>query len=110
VGDDIARVALTVIPVPSGGTYALFSYLARDAATARTWLQPVVSATGHTQRYLLSRLILERSDNIVINPTVYEQWSEDRREVIQKFFAMTVVENNWDFHDKYLNLFDKDVG
>lgn len=108
VANDSARVALNVIPVP-GGTYAALSYIDRDRDAARAWLRPVLEATGRRQRYLLSRLILERSDNIVINPALYAQWSEERREVVRSFFATTILKNETDFQDEGLNLFDQDA-
>jgi len=108
VTDDSARVALSVIPV-AGGTRAVLSYIERDRDAARAWLRPVLVATGHIQRYLLSRLILERSDNIIISPTLYAQWSEERREVIRRFFEATILKNDADFQDERLNLFDQDA-
>jgi len=105
VADDTARVALNVIPVP-GGTYAVLSYIDRDRDAARAWLTPVLAATGRRQRYLLSRLILERSENIVISPALYAQWSEERREVVRRFFATTILKNEANFQDERLNLFD----
>jgi hypothetical protein len=106
VADDSARVALNVIPV-AGGTYAVLSYIDRDRNAARAWLRPVLAATGRHQRYLLSRLILERSDNIVISPALYARWSEERREAVRRFFVATILRNEADFQDERLNLFDQ---
>jgi hypothetical protein len=109
VADDSARVALNVIPVAGGGTYAALSYIERDRDAARAWLRPLLAASGHRQRYLLSRLILERSENIVISPALYSQWSEERREVVRRFFGATILKNDTDFQDERLNLFDQDA-
>ena len=106
---DAPRVALNVIPVPGGNTYAILSYIGPDKDAARTWLNPVLTAAGRKQRYLLSRLVLERSDNIVINPQLYTRLNHDRREVIRHFFAATVLRNDGGFHDERLNLFDIEV-
>lgn len=108
VAGDSARVALNVIPV-AGGNYAVLSYIERDRDIARAWLTPLLAASGCRQRYLLSRLILERSDNIVISPTLYGQWSEERREVVRHFFEATTLKNDADCEDERLNLFDKDA-
>jgi hypothetical protein len=109
VADDTARIALNVIPVSGGATYAVLSHIERDLNAARAWLKPVLAATGRRQRYLLSRLILERSDNFIINPALYAQWSEERREVVRRFFVATILKNDADFHDERLNLFDQDA-
>lgn len=109
VAEDTPRIALNVIPVSGGATYAVLSYIDRDLNAARAWLKPVLAATGSHQRYLLSRLILERSDNFVINPALYAQWSEERREVVRRFFLATVLENDASFEDARLNLFDQNA-
>lgn len=108
VGDDSARVALNVIPA-DGGTYAVLSYTKRDRDAARAWLTLVLTATGRYQRYLLSRLILERSDNFVINPGLYARWSDERREAIRSFFVETIFKKDGHFEDQRLNLFDQDA-
>jgi hypothetical protein len=102
-----ARIVLNVIPA-DGRTYAVLSYIKSDRDPARAWLAPVLAASGDRQHYLLSRLILERSDNIVISPAIYGQWSEDRREVMRKFFEATALSNDPDFEDERLNLFSAD--
>jgi hypothetical protein len=108
--EDTPRVALSVIPVPDGRTYALLSYTHRDLTAARARLEPILTATDRRQHYLLSRLILERSDNIIINPRLYALWGEGRRNAIRRFFEATILENAQDFDDERLNLFDRDPG
>lgn len=104
VGDDSARVDLNVIPV-AGRTFVVLSYIDRDRDAARVWLAPILAATGRRQRYLFSRLILERSENIVINPALYAKWSDERRKVVLRFFGDTILKNNPNFEDERLNLF-----
>jgi len=104
VGDDSARVGLNVIPV-AGRTLVVLSYIDRDRDAARAWLTPILAATGRCQRYLLSRLILERSENIVINPALYAKWSDERRKVVLRFFGGTILNNDPNFDDERLNLF-----
>jgi hypothetical protein len=107
--NDTVRVVLNVIAVPGGGTYAVLSYVGHDREVARVWLAPVLTASGRKQRYLLSRLILERSENMVISPQLYARLSEDRRDVVRRFFAATILKNDNDFHDERLNLSDLDM-
>jgi hypothetical protein len=106
VKDDVARVALTVIPTPKRHTVAVMSYIRRDAPNARLRLRSVLHARGERQRYLLSRLVLERSDNIVFNPAIVEQFSAEQREIIVRFFEATVLRNDKEYQDKRLNLFN----
>lgn len=106
VDDDVARVALSVVPSANGHSYALLAYLRRDSAGARAWLRPLLTSEGQQQRYLLSRMILERCENVAINPLVYDSWSQEKRNIIRDFFASTILENNRDFQDSRLGLFE----
>jgi len=106
VGDDVARVALTVLDGEDDHAYGLLAYLRRDSTQAREWLEPLLRNTLKSQRYLLSRLILERCDNIVISPTVFATWSPQKREIIRDFWASTVLRNENKFDDDRLDLFE----
>jgi hypothetical protein len=105
VKDDVARIALTVLPTSRGRTVAVISYAHRDARKARTRLRPLLHARGEQQRYLLSRLILERSDNIVFSPTLVERLGE-RRNIIVRFCEATILRNDTEYDDDRLNLFN----
>jgi hypothetical protein len=106
VGDDVARVALTVLHGRDGHSYGLLAYLKRDSAAARGRLKALIRAPTASARYLLSRLILERCDNVAINPSLFGLWSDDKRAIILAFWASTVLANNEAFDDDRLNLFD----
>jgi hypothetical protein len=106
VADDVARVALTVLPSEDGRSHGLLAYLRRDSAPARKWLDPLLSGPPQTQRYLLSRLILERCDNVALSPVVFAGWSPEKRAVIRDFWASTVLRNNDQFRDIRLDLFE----
>jgi hypothetical protein len=106
VKDDVARVVLTVLPTSKGRTVAVLSYAHRDARKARTRLRPLLHARGEQQRYLLSRLILERSDNVVFSPTLVERLGDERRNIIVRFFEATILRNDTEYEDDRLNLFN----
>jgi hypothetical protein len=104
VGDDVARVALTVLP-EGGRSYALLAYRRQDCLPAREWLRPLLTGSVESQRYFLSRLILERCDNVAVSPMEFSTWSSEKREVIREFWASTVLGNNGHFNDTRLDLF-----
>jgi hypothetical protein len=106
VKDDVARVALTVLPTSKGRTVVVISYARRDARKARTRLRPLLHAQGERQRYLLSRLILERSDNVVFSPTLVERLGDERQNIIVRFFEATILRNDTEYEDDRLNLFN----
>jgi hypothetical protein len=106
VGDDVARVALTVLHAADGHSYGLLAYLNRDSAAARGRLEALIRAPAASARYLLSRLVLERCDNVAINPRLFGSWPDDKRAIILDFWASTVLANDHAFNDNRLNLFD----
>lgn len=106
VRDDVARVALTVFPTRAGRSYAILSYAGRDARPARAKLRPIIGAPTERRRYLVSRLVLDSSDNIVISPRVFARLGAERQEKILRFFTATILKSDDTFHDEALNLFD----
>jgi hypothetical protein len=106
IGDDVARVALTVLPTVEGNTYAMLGYTSRDAMPARRRLRSLLKAPASTLRYRLSRLILDTTENIVIHPQHFARSPDPKRTTILNFFRATVLTSAPEFEDEDLNLFD----
>jgi len=106
VRDDVARVALTVLPTVDGHTYAMLGYTKRDAPAARRRLRSVLKAPAKALAYRLSRLVLDSTENIVINPPHFARFSNEKRETILHFFRSTVLTSAPEFDDPDLNLFE----
>jgi hypothetical protein len=106
IGDDVARVALTVLPTVEGCTYAILGYTSRDATPARRRLRSVLKAPAAKLRYRLSRLILDSTENIVIHPQHFARFPDAKRKTILGFFRATVLTSAPDFEHEHLNLFD----
>ena len=106
-GDGHVRVCLTVLPTAENRTFALFSYLTSDGPTVKNRLRSLFESEQDEQRYRLSRLVLEMSENITFNPKLVSSWSVKRRNLIRDFFKATILEpaDPW-FEDARLNLFD----
>lgn len=107
VGDDIARAAITVFPTEAGDTYAILSYLPRDAAMVRAELTQLLASHGATQRYFLSRLIIERCQNVAFAPAVVDAMTPLQRSTISEFYNATTLYNDPDFQSPLLNLFEE---
>lgn len=105
-GDDIVRVCLTVIPVEPTLTYALFSYLPDDAGLARASLSRVLQSDGAYQQYELSRRLLNHAQNFVLAPSFVGTWPAARLEAITTLFKRTLFQNDFDFDDPHLALFE----
>lgn len=102
--DDVARVVLNVIPIENG-CHVVFSFVKSDAGIASRYLQEACDAGGLYQRYLVSKLILQHCENIVMAPSYYEGLTETRRNRIREYFASTIFSNQQDHDDENLYLF-----
>lgn len=104
-GSDVARAALNVIPTSSGDTFALISCLPLEVDAVRHRLRDVFAARGAELRYQISRLALERCDNIAFAPSFVQSLDDDRREAIESFFNATILGDGAGLGDQRLNLF-----
>jgi hypothetical protein len=104
VGDDIARVCLTVLPVTPEETVAVFSYLRRDATSARAEMNRVLNARGAHQAYELSRVLLNYCENFVIAPAAFDEWTQEKRGAILSLFTRTIFEVDFDVESEHLLL------
>ena len=100
----LPRVALNVFPTGDDVT-VIFSVLTKDKPFASVYLQRLLTAESHLQRYLLSTLVLQCCDNFVIHPHYYESMSGARRRVVRDYFAQTILHNKEDYEDARLYLF-----
>ena len=102
--DDVARIALNVFPVKEG-THVVFSYLSEERPYAHQLLGRILEADGYYQRDLISRLILQNTENFVLAPAHFGTWSKEKKDAVEKFFLATIMENNPDHDDPQLYLF-----
>lgn len=104
VGDSVARVCLTVLPLSGKCTGIVFSYLAAEATAARAALSRILDATGSHQLYEISRELLHSCENFVIAPSLFDTWSHSKRERILKYFKATLFRNDrtWEHRDLFL--------
>lgn len=105
-GDDVVRICLTILPITATLTYALLSYLPEDAPFARASLARVLESHGTYQQYELSRRLINHAQNFVLAPSFVASWSPKRLSTITDLFKRTVFENDFEFHDPDLTLFE----
>jgi hypothetical protein len=105
--NDNTRIVVNVLPTPEGETFVVFSYMPADAESGREEIRALLSAKGAKQKYLVSRLLLEHCENIVIGLDHFSRFSEEKRGIIKDFFTATILANSAaSFRDKRLDLFD----
>ncbi len=69
------------------------------------YIHRIITARGHLQRYLLTKLIVQNCDNFVLCPDHYDVMSSERPDAIRRYFARTLLRNDEDHEDKELYLF-----
>ena len=100
----LPRVVLNVFP-SNANVVVVFSAIQKDAPFADVYLQRLLTAEPHLQRYLLSKVVLQCCDNFVVHPHYYESMSLERRDAVCDFFARTMLKNEEDHEDRRLYLF-----
>jgi hypothetical protein len=88
--EDPPRVALNIFPVSTNETVAVFSFTDEDAGPVREYIRDIVESGGYYQKYLISRLLLLHAENFVVAPSVFDTWSQEKRDAILNFFVKTV--------------------
>jgi hypothetical protein len=104
-GEDCVRVALNVLPMNKQETLVLFSYLPKDSELARFSLAPIINSTGHYQKYLLSKLILNSCENFILSPSHYTSWSAQKEKTILEYFKHTILKSDHTIENADLFLF-----
>lgn len=102
---DWVRTTLNVLPLNENESVAVFGYLPSDATLVRASLGLVLNSTGHQQKYLLSKQILNGCQNFVVSPAHYDRWSPEKRTAITDYFVQTLFTGNLDHEDELLYLF-----
>lgn len=106
-GDDVVRVCLTILPVESCKTVALFTYLKADAPLARKVFAPILQSTGERQKHELSRRLLNNCQNFVLSPRFVASWTPQKRKLIVEYFVRTVFRDDLEFDHPDLTLFQR---
>ncbi len=103
--DDWVRVALNVLPLTQTESVVVFTYLPQDAALAKASLAGVLNSPSFSQKYLLSKQILNHCDNFVVAPEHFDTWSPEKVDTIVDFFSETLFKGNLSAEDERLYLF-----
>lgn len=106
-GDQIEMVPSLIFNVfPQEQCHLLiFSYLPEHSEHAHTVIRPIVEASGYNQQYLLSKLILKRCDNFVLQPDIFEAFSDKKKEDILRYFKGNYLNYEDEFESEHLMLF-----
>ena len=101
---ELARVTLNLFPLSETQSVAIFSYMQSHAEGARSMLSQIFDSDGYLLKYLLSKLVLARCENMVISPHTFELWTEDQVVAMKHYFSKT-TSDYFDVEDRRLYLF-----
>lgn len=90
-GDDCLLMSLSILPLESSRTVAVFSWRDFDGEAANAWLSKSVPEGEDVQmlRRWVSRIALEYCENIIFAPSLLDSFSADEREKIRTFYVVT---------------------
>lgn len=92
--DDIKGISVNVLPMTKSSTLVLVSYLSRDRESVGGYLGNMFDMDEEDFTYRLSRMILEKTETIVISPAYYGKWSRKKKMVVENFFRATLFDED----------------
>jgi hypothetical protein len=102
---DLARICVNVLPISSDTSLAVFSYTHDHATVARASLATILASEGVSQKYFLSKFLLNLCENFVVSPEHFDTWKPEKVEIITHFLRRTVNKPDVHFEDQALYLF-----
>ena len=90
VDQDLAAVAINILPVSETSTVAVFSYAKQDQGIVRAALDRILGSTGDVQKYELSKIVLSRISNVLISPRHFDRWGTEKAKKITDAFVRSV--------------------
>jgi hypothetical protein len=104
---ELIRVCINIFPVSRQQSVVIFSYLPEDASLARVYLQSILDSDANAfyQKYLLSKLVLNSCENLVLSPAYINKWSGEKKEAVERYFVQTLHSGNLEVDNKHLYLF-----
>lgn len=103
--EDLVGVALNIVPLSENKTVVIFSYLKEHEGEVKKAFPELYEAEAHYFGYVVSKLLLEYGENLVISPKYYDSWSDEKRTCILDYFTETLLEQGQEKENENLLLF-----
>lgn len=103
--EDIKGVLINVVPLNENKALVVFSYLNEHKLESEAELSDILIAEGYYLKYLVTKILLRRGENFVINPEYFESWSDDKKEAISEYFVNTMFDSGTDQDNEHFYLF-----
>ena len=98
-------VTLNVFPLEER-TVAVFSYYASERNCIIQAFDHIFNATGHYQKYLISKLILKKCENFVLAPDLFKNFGSKQVELVTKYFERNICGHVYDNDAPEIYLFE----
>ena len=98
------RATLNIYPAGQD-VIAVVSSTAADRPYVAPLVSRIVTAEGHYQKYLLSRLVLQRTSNFVLAPSHFDTLTATQKQAMCQYFVDTFIDDYDDRDDHNLYLF-----
>ena len=83
------KLCVNIFPY-QGKVFVLFSCLNEDAAYLDQYINEILEAADHYQKYLISKMVLRNCENTVFSLSYFKKWSQTKKDAILKFFHDTL--------------------
>jgi hypothetical protein len=103
--EDLVGVALNIVPLNASKTVIVFSYFKEDEQEIKKEFPELYEAEGHYLAYVVSKLLLGYGENLVVLPSFYNNWSDEKRACILEYFTKTMLEEEHEKDNEHLFLF-----
>lgn len=103
--EDIKGVLINVVPLDENKALIVFSYLNEHKLEVEIELGDILVAEGYYLKYLVSKILLKRGENFVINTEYFESWSDDKKETILEYFVSTILDSGNEKDSEHFYLF-----
>jgi hypothetical protein len=102
--EDNERIILNVFP-KGKNMYVLFSYHSKDEPYIDFHISDSMMSEGYLQKYRISKYVLSCCENLVIHPTYFEKWPDEKKNIVKWFFMETIKRDLDDYENELLYLF-----
>lgn len=84
-------VSLNVFP-KADETYVIYSYMEEDEKAVSLEIKDILNSSPKRKMWLLSKSIIETTENFVVSPKFWDSLSKEKRETIISFYQNTLLE------------------
>jgi hypothetical protein len=102
--EDNERIILNVFP-EGRDMCILFSCHSKDASYVDFHISDILTSEGDLQKYRISKYVLACCENLVIHPTYFEKWPDEKKDIVKWFYAKTITQDLDDYENELLYLF-----